>query len=263
MQKGWDGSLPLYLSSRHVNYLDAGIDRDSVLNEIFGRYLTKGSYPNSGARKHKVVCYYSFNKVSTLYKEWNSQYKHSMITRRSVRSFAGKTLKRHVFLNILANSIAKIGETIAQAKRLGGLHQYTQSYGCAFNIYIVSYNIDGIRDGVYWVHKARSVMELFKEGNFRVEMSNVNWGMKAPLTANYTVILTVEPKNYAWRYRHDRALRNLMIEAGRIMHEFVIAAGCFGVQGVVTPATNDEMLGSIVDIVEDEIPFYTGSFGVS
>lgn len=263
LSKGWDGALPLYLSSRHARYLDAGADREQSLNQIFSGYLSAGACPLTISTKRKALACYEYNRVSTSAKDWNCEYKSSMRQRRSVRSFSGIALGHKVFRSILENSVAKIGETIAESMRLDGVLKYTQSYGCAFNIYILSYSIEGYKAGVYLVDKYDSNLKLFAEGDYRSEMSNVNWGMVAPLTANFSVVFAVEPSIYAWRYRHDRALRNLMIEAGRIMHEFIVAAGCFGVQGVVTPATNDDKLCGILGLEETEVPFYTGTFGVT
>lgn len=174
-------------------------------------------------------------------------------------------MEGHAFISVIEVAMARLFATVQSKKGGRGIEQYTKSYGCAFNVYLLVYSVTDFASGIYTVDRDMATLTLLRTGSFSTQMSLVNWGMRAPLSANYSVVLTVDPRAYAWRYRHDRSLRNLMVEAGRIMHEFVLSGSCVDIQGVVTPATDDGLLSQILDLPENsqEIPFYTGTFGVS
>lgn len=53
-------------------------------------------------------------------------------------------------------------------------------------------------------------------------------GHEGPASAACTLILSVEFERYQWRYRHERALRNLYVETGRIAHHLLLQATAHG-----------------------------------
>lgn len=264
LKRGWDASLPLYMSSRHIKFVDSGTDRAAVLERLFDSYSVSQNCP--------VLVRHTLQTQSILLEligsdsiKWNQNYQRGMLDRRSKRTFQRKALDKKRFISIVENAVARLFETIHSKSTVSETERYTKSYGCAFNIYLLVYSVSNLAAGIYIVDKDHETLTFLQSGNFSAEMSAVNWGMRAPLTANYSVALTVDPSVYAWRYRHDRSFRNLMVEAGRIMHEFVLSASGVEIQGVVTPATDDKLLSRILGIPEhsQEIPFYTGTFGVS
>jgi len=261
LARGWDAALPLYLSSRCIQYVDSGIDREQVLEKLFSNYLEEGACPKLTHKSNKLI---QIELQTDLEKksECFANCYEAMAKRKTRRSFGMLGLSRKKALSIFSDATLRISRTFDLTRTTSTEERHVISYGCAFNIYVIIYNINELPEGIYEIDAETATINLFREGCFRSEMNEINWGMKAALTANYTIVLTIRPDIYAWRYRHDRALRSLMIEAGRIMHEFVISAACFNVQGVVTPATADHKLSTLLQIDDtQELPFYTGTFG--
>ncbi|MNZ88014.1 Nitroreductase family protein [compost metagenome] len=257
--------MPLYMSSRHIKFVDSGLDRNTVLEELFDFYMVSQGCPVLDTRDAQGAKSISLERISSDSTRWNTNYRQAMLNRRSKRAFHDQPLDKTVFISIIEIAMARLFETVQSKSKVSEIEKYTKSYGCAFNIYLLIYSVSDFARGIYIINKDCAMLTLIKSGDFSSQISTVNWGMRAPLSANYSVVLTVDPSVYAWRYRHDRSFRNLMVEAGRIMHEFVLSASGASIQGVVTPATDDSLLSKVLDIPHhsQEIPFYTGTFGVS
>lgn len=262
LRRGWDAVIPLYLMSRHMKFVDTGSDRCEVLEKLFTTYVAEEGCPSLTHKDDLLEVPISLNGLRAS-AQWMEGYIDAIAKRETKRAFKSRVLKRNDALLIISDAVHRIVGTFQARDKSGAAEKYIKSYGCAFNIYAVIYSVEGLTPGIYEVNTEASTLGKYESGDFRRQMSNINWGMSSALTANYTVILCINPEIYSWRYRHDRAFRNLMIEAGRIMHEFIIAAGCRGVQGVVTPAIADSELSELLKIDSSkEMPFYTGTFGV-
>lgn len=266
IHRGWGACIPFYLLSRTIRYIDNGNDRQIVLDAVYSKYELQSPCPAARAPTNLVQGSPQLfvSRVLSSSPQWLPKFPHSSLNRRTHRQFKPHLLKIESFYEILSHSVARILETQEAYSRLGTSRlRYTKNFGAAFSFYFIVYSICNIEPGVYFLNLEKLVLELVKRGTFRERMSYITWGMKAPQTANYTLILTAHPSAYAWRYRHDKALRNLFVEAGRIMQMHLNACSESKLQGVTTPATRDDELRNLLDICldSDEIPLYTASMG--
>ncbi|AZC81605.1 SagB/ThcOx family dehydrogenase [Pseudomonas chlororaphis] len=265
-ERGWEACIPFYLLSRTIKYVDDDKDRVKILDNKYCEYEMASTCP---APKVPVFIEnaqpaFALRKIASASNDWIPGFPEKALKRRSHREFKRLPLEVAEFQEILSHSASRLLETLDVCQRLDGSRlRYTKNFGAAFSSYIVVYDIVGLTPGVYFLNLEELSFGLIKEGDFREPMSRIIWGMVAPKTANYTLVLTATPSCYAWRYRHDKALRNLFIEAGRIMHMHVNACSEFNVQGVTTPATRDDELRALlhIDLASDEIPMYTATMG--
>ncbi|MGE8181636.1 MULTISPECIES: nitroreductase family protein [unclassified Pseudomonas] len=264
--RGWEACIPFYLLSRTIKYVDDDKDRVKILDNKYLEYESASlcPVPKVPVFIDSVQPVLALRKIASASNDWIPGFPEKALKRRSHRQFKALPLEVDEFLEILAHSVSRLLETLDMCRRLEGSRlKYTKNFGAAFSVYVVVYDVVGLTPGVYFLELEKQRLGLIKEGDFREPMSRIIWGMVAPRTANYTLVLTATPSSYAWRYRHDKALRNLFIEAGRIMHMHVNACSEFNVQGVTTPATRDDELRAVlsIDLASDEIPMYTATMG--
>ncbi|MDM8355707.1 hypothetical protein [Pandoraea communis] len=263
VERNWHACLPIYLSSRKTRYLDGCRDRTKRLQELFDKYESIEACPI--IRKPDAIgAAFLVPSFDIGAPEWLEDLISSIERRSTKRRFKGSKISADDFLNTIGRSIVRVRGTAEWAKILDSAEKYTKSFGAEFSYYYVIYDICGIESGIYFHSVVDGLLIPIKFGNFRDEFSYINFGMKSPLTANYSIILVAHPKLYAWRYRHERALRNLFIEGGRLMHEHVLMASSQNIQGVVTPATRDSRLCQLLALSSANltaIPIYTGTFG--
>ncbi|KPW95030.1 MULTISPECIES: SagB/ThcOx family dehydrogenase [Pseudomonas syringae group] len=264
--RGWEACIPFYLLSRTIKYVDDDSERVKILDATYHRYETMSPcpVPQAPALKEELQPAMFLRKIASASNEWLPNFSNAALRRRSHRQFKALPLQSTELVEILSHSVSRLLETLDVSRRLNESRmKYTKNFGAAFSIYVIVYNVVDLIPGVYFLDLEKQKFGLVKDGDFSQSMSRIIWGMVAPKTANYTMVLTATPSAYAWRYRHDKALRNLFIEAGRIMHMHLAACNEFNVQGVTTPATRDDELREIlsVDLSSDEIPMYTATMG--
>ncbi|MEO6676675.1 MAG: SagB/ThcOx family dehydrogenase [Pseudomonas sp.] len=264
--RGWEACIPFYLLSRTIKYVDDDKDRERILDNKYLEYESASvcPVPNVPVFIDRVQPVLELRNIVSTSLDWIPGFPEKTLRRRSHRQFKALPLEVEELLEILSHSVSRLLETLDMCRSLEGSRlKYTKNFGSAFSLYVVVYDVVGLKPGVYFLELEKQQFGLVAEGDFRAPMSRILWGMVAPKTANYTLVMTATPGCYAWRYRHDKALRNLFIEAGRIMHMHVNACSEFNVQGVTTPATRDDELRGLlsIDLNSDEIPMYTATMG--
>jgi hypothetical protein len=83
-------------------------------------------------------------------------------------------------------------------------------------------------------------LNLIKVGNFRHEMSQGLIGQQGPKLAACTISIVGDFERYMWRYRHERALSLLWIDAARVMSSIIWSATSCDLKMQISPAVIDE-----------------------
>jgi len=126
---------------------------------------------------------------------------------------------------------------------------------------VVAYAVDGLASGVWALDSAGGTLVPVVEGDHRVAMSEIMCGMSAALTAAATVVVCADLAERQRAYPYERALRELYIEVGQIGQWFILAAEREDLGCLITPATNDRDLASLLSLSSDTSPLYTMSLG--
>lgn len=128
------------------------------------------------------------------------------------------------------------------------IHNLLHGVGFAFDPYIATFNVDGLESGIYYYSISQEWIRLKKIGNFRSEVCEGLIGHQQALSAACTVFLVVDFPRFQWRYRHERALRNLYVDAGRMAQYLLLVCTAYGVKCHITPAARDSSLARLLDI---------------
>ncbi|MGO7753624.1 SagB/ThcOx family dehydrogenase [Rhizobium ruizarguesonis] len=131
------------------------------------------------------------------------------------------------------------------------IHNILHGVGFAFDPYIAVFDVEGIEPGIYYYNISEDRLRIVKKGNFRNEISSGLIGHEQAHTASCTILLTVDFCRFQWRYRHERALRNLYFDVGRMAQYLIVIATAYGIKTHLTPATVDDALADLLSIDPD------------
>lgn len=116
--------------------------------------------------------------------------------------------------------------------------------GCGFAIdpYIAAFNVQDIEPGIYRYSVSDDRLKVLARGCFRSAISNCLIGHRESEMASFTLLFVAEFERFQWRYRHERALRNLYVDVGRMAQFFILVATAYDLATHITPACRDDQL---------------------
>lgn len=165
--------------------------------------------------------------------------------RRSVGAFKPNTLGPETLSTLLYHGTRKIRE----CRRLSSgvdTESLLISVGSALDVYVLVYSVLDIRPGAYLYEMEPGSLSLKRSGDIRESIVGALAGQPDPTNAAATVLLVADFDRYQWRYRHERALRNLYVECGRLMQPLILMATALGLQTGITPAIRDHLVGAVL-----------------
>ena len=229
-KRKWSWSLPLYLASRNVGYQDTHDSTTEIRKKTLQKYIeTDGEPPTPVVSGEGIV----LPEPEMLPED--VKIGELMMNRSSKRLFIeGVTVQE--LSNVLWYGLKEVRSC---RKERSNLVDLLKSYGVAFEIYLVVYDISGVEPGIYRYDITQHTLNIVCLGDFRNEMVDMLMGQTPPLTAALTLFITTDFRRYQWRYRHERALRNLYVESGRVMHKILMVSAAYQMGGITTPAIKD------------------------
>ena len=246
IENDWLGSLLFFLESNRVACVDIGENakqnRQKTINEYYGNV---SNIPTDNITFTKEI------SLNDNHLKSGRNISSILFKRRTKRRFSSAVMPFIEFEKIIVSGFNRIKKTRLAAKQSSiGL---LMSYGAAFDFYIAIYSVDGIEPGIYQYKPESNVLGLLHSGNFRNDISNILAQQVAPLNSCMTIFFISNFNDYQFRYRHERALRNLYIEAGRIAQHLVISSEAMKYRTFVTPAINDQMAAQLFQLKDSSI----------
>jgi SagB-type dehydrogenase family enzyme len=159
-----------------------------------------------------------------------------------------------VSLSVLTETLAEAFVDVRERRLVTDpdtpLSLVTSSFGSAWDVYIVAYDVEGLQSGAYKYDVVTRRLEARRTDHpdIRSYMCDALQGQRPPATAGFTVILVADFPRYQWRYRHDRALRVLYLESGIVSQYVVLAAWARGLATLVTPAQKDSAVSDLLGL---------------
>jgi len=244
----WRPSLEYHLVSRDLPYSDSGPDamatRRRLLTEYGGAAAVPPRIRPDGSRRVPLP--------EPVPGDPDRGLGAALLSRRSVRSYLPRPTPVGALSHILRTSLAKVAEN---QRRRGeeDPRDLLRSFGTAFDFYVLTYNVDGL-DQAAWLLDLEALdapdadAELIeiRPGDHRPAMRDVFYGSPWPLTAAWTLVMVADFEQYQFRYRHERALRNLYIEAGHLAQRLLLLADTHGLGTLVTPAVRDGLIQDLL-----------------
>ncbi|MFX3673884.1 MAG: SagB/ThcOx family dehydrogenase [Paenisporosarcina sp.] len=240
INRGWTPSLDYYLSSREINYLDKGDYTGELRRKISKELGDKPTRYLPGKILKTIKLETPHHSIS------DEEFLNGIWNRRSARRFNMNevvTLEQLAF--ILNESSRKIKKTRILEEKL---KNPLLSYGSAFEFYITVFSVQGLQPGIYKYDLLNEELLLLEDVQLNEVLSAMMSNQGFTKTACFSVFLIADFEQYQWRYRHERALRNLYIETGRVMQNIIMSALELNVHGIITPALEDRKLRKLLGI---------------
>lgn len=256
-KRNWVPSLDFYLTSRNIKYADRNDITGKVIREVLEKYSKEEDPPMRG--KPSILSKVNL-KIPSI--KDTTQLTNIIFDRRSIREYdRNRPILFSELEYILVNGNKKILKTRKLAETEGSGNS-TKSYGKAFDIYIAVYNVKDLKQGVYYYDIENNQLHLINQMDISDKLPPLMGNQNFSKTAGMTIFIVADWKQYQWLYRHNRALRQLYVEAGRAMEHILLAALKVGINGVVTPAILDRKVAELLklDIVR-QLPIYTFTLG--
>lgn len=253
-ERAWDWALPYYLWSRRGEFLDR--DDQTAAAPLLETYrLADGDVPLPRRAPATALPLPAPELTS-------GPSLHEVLLRRAtVRRFRDRPMPVNLLGGLLWASFAGVRRLRASSS---DVREPLRSFASAVDFALIVYDVTGLGSGLWWYDVGSHRVWGHQPGDFRTEVNDVLWRQGPPLSASGTLVLIADFERYQWRYRHERALRNLYIDAGRLAHAFLLVAAASRVGCFVTPATDDTRLSDFLALdLDREGPLYTITFGMA
>lgn len=243
-KRNWRLALSYYLWARRETFLDEGPDYEDIRCEALRTMLDESDVPlpDPISDSEKIDLGVSFpipesQSVGTV-----------LGSRRTSQAFnAAKSIDCALLGGLLENGFS-ISSRYHTPNVKEHIHNLLHGVGFAFDPYIAVFNIDGLEPGIYYYNIGQNRIRMESPGCFRQEVCSGLIGHNQALAAACTVFLVADFRRFQWRYRHERALRNLYVDAGRMAQYLLLVATAYKLKNHLTPATVDSALAKLLKI---------------
>lgn len=129
--------------------------------------------------------------------------------------------------------------------------------------YLVAYDVEGVAPGLYHYSPARHALELLDASVTRDRVAELSYGQGPSYEGAFTVFTTAVANRLAWKYRHPRAYRLWMYDAGHYGQTFALTATALGLGPFQTVAFVDSEVERLLGVdPDDEFAVYLLAAGV-
>jgi SagB-type dehydrogenase family enzyme len=258
---GWGSALDLYEWSRQTQIQDRTDHDGSRRRELVTQWLRDDPPPAPFTpARHELGLP---GRAPLAYPDLRD----SAMSRRTLHRFDPTGSSREVLGATLRSGLTQVRRARAVARAAWQAEDPLAafvSFGACTEVYLLSFRVDELPVGVY--HYGIDQHALTRVSTRDLHKDLVSWvhGQVPPMTAAWTLVLVADYGRYQWRYRHERALLNLYVDAGRIAQWLIIAARQHGLQTFPTPAFKDSELAQALHLPEPARagPLYTLTMGV-
>ena len=238
--RGWGTAIDWYLWSRRPLYRDDGQGAADERLLAMQEYAAKENCPPSPLAKTESREIMSCGRSGSL--------GEALLRRRSLGAFKAGPMSFENLSEVLSIGLGQVRDQRLQG---GSSPQLLRSHGSALDVHIVAYDVDDLPSGHYFYEIERRLLDLIDTGIQRCDVDAALGGQPDQDRAAGLIALVADFDRYSWRYRHERALRNLYIDAGRIMGRLLLAASGLGLQTGITPLVHDSAMRDLLDLDGD------------
>lgn len=114
-------------------------------------------------------------------------------------------------------------------------------------IYVASFNVDGLKKGIYHFNPKDMTLRGVFEGDFSREITNACLGQDFILDSAFALIFTAIPSRTTSRYR-ERGVRYILIDLGCIIQNTYLSLTALGMGGCIIGAFSDSAMNKIMNL---------------
>ncbi|MEN0103500.1 MAG: hypothetical protein AAGC90_11300 [Curtobacterium sp.] len=230
-ERGWRWSAPSFLASRRVRFVDRQSDfREAQAAEI-EQYAEVAPMPLEPVDTvtHTLPAADAEPDVSV----------GAMLRRRhSVPNPPARRVSAAELRGILGGALARVAAERARPESERRAKPLT-SFATAFDFYVTCYAVDDVPDGTYRVTLPDLGLALVAGGDRRAAMARSMIGQSGPLRGAFTFTVVADFGRQQWRYRHERAMSLLWMDAARVASEVIWQATARSKEMQISPAVLD------------------------
>lgn len=245
-----------HVSARDANYLVGSPERDAVAGEIVaegGSPAIFKDYPGA-----PIV------GLPRRPKPLDMRLDDAFANRRTHREFTDdpvdidelSTLLFYGFAPIRFLDGAQFGVQQGRASAsAGGRHEV--------ECYVVAHNIRGVAPGLYHYSPRQHALELLSDSVGRAEVRALTYDQAPAYSGALTIFTTAVANRLAWKYRHPRAYRLWLHDAGHYAQTYALACTALGLGPFQTIAFQDSAVERLLGVdPDDEFAVYLLAAGV-
>jgi SagB-type dehydrogenase family enzyme len=173
--------------------------------------------------------------------------------RRTRRRFADAPLTIRQLGTLLFHSFAPyrtidagpFGTVQSRASAAAGARHEVEAY-------VVVFNVADLDPGLYHYGPRQHVLQLMNDDMPRDRIAEVAYRQGPSYEAPITIFTTAVVDRLSWKYRHPRAYRLWMYDAGHYGQTFALTATALGLGAFQTVMFNDTEVERLLDIDPDE-----------
>jgi len=143
--------------------------------------------------------------------------------------------------------------TVADDRAGGDPFRLLNSFYSWAHLFVVVQEVDGVDGGAYeydW-SEHRLVQAVPGPADSAAVLASVQ-GQRGILGAGFVVFVVADLRGYAWLYRHSRAYMHVLIQAGELDQELLMAAAAVGLVGWTTPAVHESRTAALLGLPDDD-----------
>jgi len=118
--------------------------------------------------------------------------------------------------------------------------------------YVVSYRVEGVPAGLYHYSPRQHALELLRDDVAEQTVADLSFGQEPSYRGAFTLFTTAVAARLAWKYRHPRAYRLWMYDAGHYGQTFTLTCTALGLGAFQTVAFKDSDVERFLGVDGDE-----------
>ncbi|WP_344108100.1 SagB/ThcOx family dehydrogenase [Nocardiopsis rhodophaea] len=169
--------------------------------------------------------------------------------RRTHRAFSNRAIAREHLATLLSTTFGP--KDFIAADQFGTLMLRTSPSGGArheLEAYVAVFDAEDVDPGIYHYSVRDHCLELIASGDYRPRLADLCGGQQGVEQAGAVVVLTAVIERLTSKYRHPRAYRVMLMNAGHLAQTFVLTATALGLGPFQTAAFHDEGVESLLGI---------------
>lgn len=116
----------------------------------------------------------------------------------------------------------------------------------SFECYMIVLRVTNLEKGIYHYNMEKHHLELIKKSNFEKSILKISNGQYVDKSSVVFIFTSVFDR-HMWRYRHERAYVNLLVDMAKFAHLFILTSTALNLRNFLTPAIieseTDKLIG--------------------
>ncbi|SHG61933.1 SagB/ThcOx family dehydrogenase [Streptoalloteichus hindustanus] len=118
--------------------------------------------------------------------------------------------------------------------------------------YLVAHQVEGVPPGLYHYAPRQHALELLREDVDRAHVADLSYHQGPSYQGAFTIFTTAVARRLSWKYRHPRAYRLWMYDAGHYGQTYALTCTALGLGPFQTVAFRDSAVERLLGVDPDE-----------